>query len=61
MKDVETLINKDIEQGNYHLILEGFTYEDWLTIDEEKKAILVVVIMDLLYLFIIIILFKLWL
>ena len=59
MKDVETLINKDIEQGNYHLILEGFTYDD--SIDEEKKAILVVVIMDLLYLFIIIILFKLWL
>ena len=37
MKDVEILINKDIEQGNYHLILEGFTYDDWLTLDKEKK------------------------
>ena len=37
IKDVETLINKDIEQGNYHLILEGFTYDDWLTLDEKKS------------------------
>ena len=39
MKDyVETLINKDIEQGNYHLILEGFTYGDWLALDGKKKS-----------------------
>ena len=36
MKDyVETLINKDIAQGNKNLILEGFTYGDWLAQDGE--------------------------
>ena len=29
----EVLINKDIEQGNKHLILEGFTFGDWLARD----------------------------
>ena len=34
MKDyIEVLINKDIEQGNKHLILEGFTFGDWLARD----------------------------
>ena len=36
MKDyVETLIEKDIEFGNFNLILEGFTYGDWLALDAE--------------------------
>ena len=36
MKDyVEALIRKDIEQGNKNLILEGFTYGDWLAQDGE--------------------------
>ena len=36
MKDyVEFLIQKDKEQGNSHLILEGFTYGDWLALDGE--------------------------
>ena len=34
MKDyVETLIKKDIDQGNKKLILEGFCYGDWLALD----------------------------
>ena len=34
MRDyVETLIDKDIKQGNKNLILEGFTYGDWLALD----------------------------
>ena len=34
MKDyVNYLIEKDKEQGNYNLILEGFTYGDWLALD----------------------------
>jgi alpha-L-rhamnosidase len=37
MKDyVETLREKDIEQGNTNLILEGFTYGDWLALDNEN-------------------------
>jgi len=37
MKDyVENLINKDINQGNLNLILEGFTYGDWLAQDGEN-------------------------
>ena len=37
MKDyVETLINKDIQQGNKNLILEGFTYGDWLALDGDN-------------------------
>ena len=37
---VETLIKKDIEQGNKNLILEGFTYGDWLALDgkDSKSA-----------------------
>ena len=39
MKDyVETLIKKDIEQGNLNLILEGFTFGDWLAQDGEKNS-----------------------
>ena len=30
---VETLIQKDIDQGNKSLILEGFSYGDWLALD----------------------------
>ena len=30
---VETLIQKDINQGNKSLILEGFSYGDWLALD----------------------------
>ena len=31
MRDyVEALIKKDIQQGNKNLILEGFTFGDWL-------------------------------
>ena len=30
---VETIIKKDIEQGNKHLILEGFSFGDWLAQD----------------------------
>ena len=38
MKDyVETLIIKDQMQGNTHLILEGFTYGDWLALDGQNK------------------------
>ena len=34
MKDyVNTLIGKDMMQGNTHLILEGFTFGDWLALD----------------------------
>ena len=34
MKDyIEVLIKKDIEQGNKHLILNGFTFGDWLAQD----------------------------
>ena len=34
MKDyVETLIKKDEDQGNKHIILNGFTYGDWLALD----------------------------
>ena len=34
MKDyVETLIDKDLDQGNFHLILKGMTYGDWLGLD----------------------------
>ena len=34
MKDyVESLIKKDLEQGNQNLILEGFTFGDWLAQD----------------------------
>ena len=34
MKDyVNTLINKDINQGNYNLILTGNTFGDWLALD----------------------------
>ena len=37
MKDyVKYLIEKDKEQGNYNLILEGFTYGDWLALDGES-------------------------
>ena len=37
MKDyAETLINKDILQGNTHLILEGFTFGDWLALDGDN-------------------------
>ena len=32
---VEYLIKKDINQGNKNLILEGFTYGDWLAQDGE--------------------------
>ena len=32
-KYVETLIQKDKDQGNKHLILEGFTFGDWLALD----------------------------
>ena len=36
MRDyVETLIKKDVEQGTKNLILEGFTYGDWLAQDGE--------------------------
>ena len=38
MKDyVEVLINRDIEQGNKNLILEGFTFGDWLAQDGENS------------------------
>ena len=38
MKDyVETLIEKDIQQGNKNLILEGFTFGDWLAQDGEDS------------------------
>ena len=38
MKDyIETLIDKDIEQGNYNLILEEFIYGDWLAQDGENS------------------------
>ena len=38
MKDyVKSLIKKDYEQGNYNLILEGFTYGDWLALDGENE------------------------
>ena len=38
MKDyVEALIEKDIQQGNKNLILEGFTYGDWLAQDGEDS------------------------
>ena len=38
MRDyVEALIRKDIEQGNKNLILEGFTYGDWLAQDGEDS------------------------
>ena len=34
MKDYASfLIKKDVEQGNKHLILEGFSYGDWLALD----------------------------
>ena len=34
MKDyVKTLIKKDDDQGNLHLILKGFTFGDWLALD----------------------------
>ena len=34
MKDyIEVLIKKDIDQGNRHLILKGFTFCDWLAQD----------------------------
>ena len=37
MKDyVNTLINKDKMLGNSHLILEGFTFGDWLALDGEN-------------------------
>ena len=37
MKDyVNFLIEKDKEQGNYNLILEGFTYGDWLALDGDS-------------------------
>ena len=39
MKDyVETLIQKDINQGNLNLILEGFTFGDWLAQDGEENS-----------------------
>ena len=38
MKDyVDYLIEKNKEQGNYNLILEGFTYGDWLALDGESE------------------------
>ena len=38
MKDyVKTLINKDKEQGNNNLIIEGFTHGDWLAQDGENE------------------------
>ena len=38
MKDyAETLINKDYEQGNQNLILNGFTYGDWLAQDNDDN------------------------
>ena len=37
MKDyVNYLIEKDKDQGNYNLILEGFTYGDWLALDGDS-------------------------
>ena len=37
MRDyIVVLINKDLEQGNYHLMLDGFTYGDWLAQDGEN-------------------------
>ena len=37
MKDyVETLIDKDFDQGNIHLILDGFTHGDWLALDSKN-------------------------
>ena len=38
MKDyVNYLIGKDYDQGYYNLILEGFTYGDWLALDGENE------------------------
>ena len=38
MKDyVNYLISKDYDQGYYNLILEGFTYGDWLALDGENE------------------------
>ena len=38
MKDyVNVLIKKDIDQGRYNLILEGFTYGDWLALDTDDQ------------------------
>ena len=38
MKDyVETLINKDKEEGNKNLILEGRTFGDWLALDGNNQ------------------------
>ena len=38
MRDyVEILIQRDIDQGNKHLILEGFAYGDWLAQDGETS------------------------
>ena len=37
MDYVNSLIKKDKEQGNYNLILEGFTYGDWLALDGEGQ------------------------
>ena len=37
MDYVNSLIKKDKEQGNYNLILEGFTYGDWLALDGESE------------------------
>ena len=38
MKDyVETLIKEDIKQGNHNLILEGFTFGDWLALDGKSQ------------------------
>ena len=34
---VDYLIDKDKEQGNYNLILEGFTYGDWLALDGDTQ------------------------
>ena len=42
MKDyVDTLIKRDEDQGNKHLILQGFTYGDWLALDgfTEQKTL----------------------
>ena len=38
MKDyIEVLIRRDFDQGNNNLILDGFTYGDWLSQDEENQ------------------------
>ena len=40
MKDyVKTLIKKDINQGKINLILEGFTFGDWLAQDGEENSV----------------------